>query len=193
MTPLDKIRCFLAESNRIEGLESELDEYFTPPFDRKYVQNASIAWKYITKTNLLTLKQDKLSLYRIKKLHEVTMWNLLPAYQTGVYRTCPVYVNFRYKGKMHTYTAEPSRHIRPLMIQFIKQFAGGKTDPLTMHYEFEKIHPFIDGNGRVGRLLWAWDLLRRGEKVRPILDYFDGDDFYEKRQEYYNALKAYHG
>ncbi len=185
MTPLDKIRCFLAESNRIEGLESDPDTYFNPIFDRQHVTNACDAWRRITKANLLTLKKSKLSTYIVKGLHESTMWNLLPEDQIGVYRTCTVYVG--------GYTAPPARHIRPLMTQFIKQFAGGKFDPLTMHYEFEKIHPFPDGNGRVGRLIWAGDLLRRGKQVHPILDCFDGDDFEEKREEYYSALKAYHG
>jgi len=40
--------------------------------------------------------------------------------------------------------------------------------PFTMHKVYEELHPFMDGNGRSGRLLWAWQMLRFGH--RPGLD-----------------------
>lgn len=184
MTPLEKIRCFLAESNRIEGYVSNPEQYFTGKIVPQHVDNACAAWREIP-SKLIISQQKKLSLYNIKALHRMTMWLFLNEDEIGVYRTCGISVG--------SYTAPPVSKIRPLMTAFIKRFAEGKTDPLTMHYEFEKIHPFIDGNGRVGRLLWAWDLLRRGKQVRPILDNFDGDDFQERRHGYYDALRAYHG
>ena len=186
MALLEQISCFLAESNRIEGLESDPWEYFKDIFARQHVTNACDAWRAMTNTYGneidITLAQVKLTTNKVKTLHMMTMWNLLPKNQQGVYRTVPVYVG--------SSTAPPASKIRPLMTAFIKRFAEGKTDPLTMHYEFEKIHPFPDGNSRVGRLLWAWDLLRRGKQVHPILDNFDGDNFQERRQAYYSALQA---
>jgi Fic family protein len=38
-------------------------------------------------------------------------------------------------------------------------------DPFDMHCEYEMLHPFTDGNGRSGRLLWAWHMLKRGESL----------------------------
>jgi Fic family protein len=41
-------------------------------------------------------------------------------------------------------------------------------DPWVMHVEFEKLHPFMDGNGRTGRAIWVWHMLRCGRKPFEI-------------------------
>jgi Fic family protein len=55
-----------------------------------------------------------------------------------------------------------------------------------VHYRFEGIHPFADGNGRTGRALALWDLYRRGFDSHHI---FSVDEYYgEDRPRYYAAL-----
>ena len=57
-----------------------------------------------------------------------------------------------------------------------------------VHYRFEAIHPFADGNGRAGRALALWELYRRGFDSHHI---FSVDEFYwEDRPRYYAALEA---
>jgi Fic family protein len=57
-----------------------------------------------------------------------------------------------------------------------------------LHYHFEEIHPFADGNGRTGRALALWDLYRRGFDTQHI---FTVDEFYwDHRPQYYRALAA---
>jgi len=57
-----------------------------------------------------------------------------------------------------------------------------------LHYRFEAIHPFADGNGRTGRALALWELYRRGFDTHHI---FSVDEFYwEDRPRYYAALRA---
>ena len=57
-----------------------------------------------------------------------------------------------------------------------------------LHYRFEEIHPFADGNGRVGRALALWELYRRGFDTQHI---FSVDEFYwEDRPRYYRELHA---
>jgi Fic family protein len=57
-----------------------------------------------------------------------------------------------------------------------------------LHYRFEDIHPFADGNGRTGRALALWELYRRGFDSQHI---FSVDEYYwEDRPGYYAALDA---
>ena len=57
-----------------------------------------------------------------------------------------------------------------------------------LHYRFEAIHPFADGNGRTGRALALWELYRRGFDTHHI---FSVDEyFWEDRPRYYAALVA---
>ncbi len=65
-------------------------------------------------------------------------------------------------------------------------FARIVTVALT-HYQFEAIHPFVDGNGRVGRLLVLVELVRSGLLSAPVIHlsgYFESD-----RRRYYDAMK----
>ena len=56
-----------------------------------------------------------------------------------------------------------------------------------LHYRFEAIHPFADGNGRTGRALALWELYRRGFDTHHI---FSVDEYYwEDRPRYYAALE----
>ena len=57
-----------------------------------------------------------------------------------------------------------------------------------LHYQFEEIHPFADGNGRTGRLLALWELYRRGFDTHHV---FSVDEFFwENRARYYASLAA---
>lgn len=53
-------------------------------------------------------------------------------------------------------------------------FVKGADDALATHVRYEKLHPFMDGNGRSGRVLWAWQMRHEGQDpfALPFLQRF---------------------
>ncbi len=52
------------------------------------------------------------------------------------------------------------------------------THPWRIHIQYERLHPFTDGNGRSGRLLWAWQMLN--ENIRPGLSHGFLETYYRQ-------------
>ena len=180
---MEQIANFLAESNRIEGYEFAPSLYLAAlrgrPVDIPHVTNSVAAWKYVTKHN-----RSELRFADLLHLFQRQMNGLLSMNELGGYRKCQVRVG--------PHVPPPPEHLPRLMDRFMAMFNEQAADPLTLHYEFEWIHPFVDGNGRTGRLLWAWDLMRRGNSIYPILDHYGTDDFHTQRNNYYTTLQAHH-
>lgn len=92
-----------------------------------------------------------------------------------------------------SYVPPPPEHLPQCLTDFESYLRNASTFPplieiACLHYQFEAIHPFRDGNGRVGRLLVAlllikWDLL-----PGPMLDF--SAHIERNRQEYYERLLA---
>ena len=90
------------------------------------------------------------------------------------------------------YVTPPANEIKKLLLQLIK-LASQSKDPAPInsaicHFAFEKIHPFIDGNGRVGRLFSAFILIKSGYGYKGFASL---EEYLEKnRQAYYDFLQV---
>lgn len=139
---------------------------------------------FINLKKTATLKST-LSDADILKCHHTLMNNKLDE-SLGEYRKVDVIIGATGKRLL------APQHIELAMQEWLKDFNEQKGTPWELHARYENIHPFIDGNGRTGRLFWAFDLLRRNEYVYSILnDFRDGerfDSFNACRQKYYSAL-----
>lgn len=120
----------------------------------------------------------------ILKLHKIMAADVMDQGAAGRYRTIAVRVG--------RYLPPPPSDVSGLMFELLtwwnKETAGLSPvlSSAIVHYRFEAIHPFADGNGRTGRALALWEFYRRGFDTHHI---FSVDEFYrENRPRYYAAL-----
>lgn len=137
------------------------------------------------------IEGGKITEKNVLKLHEnITHYTLEYTYLEGQYRSQPVYV-VNQKGDI-VFTP-PNANLVPGQIQDLLEWINNTSGELNavisagiIHYEFVRIHPFVDGNGRTGRALAAIYLYLRGFDVDFTLDEY----YSNNRQAYYHALNS---
>jgi Fic family protein len=119
------------------------------------------------------------------KAHKLLMKGLVE--KPGNFRSKSVGI---VKGKEVSHVAPPPQHL-PALINDIFEYYRKSNDPVlikscVIHYEIEFIHPFMDGNGRMGRL-WQTLILM---KEYPLFEFLPFETIIKERQhEYYSALE----
>ena len=150
---------------------------------RREVLNYFAALRLIEKSH----KKRTLTHDDIFKLHKIIAGGgVMDQGAAGTYRTFAVHVG--------RFVPPPASQVSGLMFELLEWWnkeAPNLSPILTsaiVHYRFEAIHPFADGNGRVGRALALWELYRRRFDTHHI---FSIDEFYwEDRPRYYAGLNA---
>jgi Fic family protein len=180
-------------SNRIEGsqLSEEQTRYIfetntldappgeaTPVDDIVETINHFAAFDFMLEQAAKPLTEDM-----IKELHRILKSSTSDSrkewFRVGDYKTLPNMVG----DAKTTPPGKVAQEMGKLLAEYTQRQVVGFADILEFHVRFERIHPFQDGNGRVGRLLLFKECLRNG--IMPfIIDH-------EHKLFYYRGLKEY--
>ena len=149
------------------------------PNEIKEVQNAYEAYE-------LMLRLDPSSVDDLLKAHKLMMNNLVP--ENGKFRSGGVGV---FDGEVLIHMAPPAEFVPEHIHNLFTWYQRSELHPLiksaVFHYEFEFIHPFADGNGRMGRM---WHSLLLG-KWKELFFWLPIEELIQSRQkEYYDTLGA---
>jgi Fic family protein len=160
-----------------EGREVETP---APRFQRE-ITNYFAGLRYVEKN--AGIKQVRHE--HLFELHRLLAGEVMDQGQAGAYRTIGVRVG--------NHLPPHPDDVSPFMFELLEWWNIRATElsPILtssiLHYRFEDIHPFADGNGRTGRALALWELYRRGFDSHHI---FSVDEYYwEDRPAYYAALE----
>lgn len=190
-------------SSRIEGTQADLmDVYLYETgqlalFDTTGANDAREVYQYIQAMNycLNRLQTLPMSLRLIQEAHRELMTGVRSGYSApGEFRTvqnwigapnCPI-------GEARFVPPPPDAMRHCLYDLEAYLHANDSHPPLVrlglIHYQFEAIHPFVDGNGRIGRLLIVLLMVHWGLLPAPLL--YLSEYFERHRQEYYDGLLA---
>lgn len=148
---------FLRESNAIEGVYDELS-----------LADAKAAWEYLIKQNVMTMKV-------ILKTHAILMRNQpLRKSDIGAWRNCHVFVGTR---RMLDPKLVPSHILMQFCLETMR--VKPKPDWKRLHVVYETIHPFVDGNGRTGRMFMNWTRVKRCKLPILVVRESERQDYYQ--------------
>lgn len=188
-------------SSRIEGTQATLGELLAAeagmaversPADLREVGNYVVALEY----GIKRLKQLSLSLRLIKELHAKLMTGVRgDRARPGEFRDIQNWIGRPGIGIAGAaYVPPPPDQVMPCLEAWERFLHDRTLPPLVQvalaHYQFEAIHPFRDGNGRVGRLLITLFLLERAVLPTPLL--YLSAFFEASRPDYYERLQGVH-
>ncbi len=169
-------------SARIEGnpLElSDIESNFVRKDEKKEIFQIYEAMKFAHSFRSKATKE------LILKLHEIAMDGLTS--ELGRFRSEPSAI-YNSAG-IAVYIAPPAQNVGGLISELINYINLGEHEicrAAVAHFAFEKIHPFLDGNGRVGRILLSWHLARLGYE---FIWFSSFEEYIEKnRSDYYSVL-----
>jgi Fic family protein len=186
-------------SSQIEGAQSTLEDVLQFEIDaggRELPRDVEEVVNYVGAMNygLERLRELPLSLRLIREIHARLLEGARGSHRTpGEFRTTQNWIGPADCTLMTaTFVPPPVPEMRQALYN-LEEFLHDASMPLLIqcglaHAQFETIHPFLDGNGRVGRLLITFLLCQREVLQRPLL-YLS---YYLKRHraEYYDRLMA---
>jgi len=160
--------------------------------DKQEVLNYAAVLRYIDRHFLS--QEQPITEDTILHLHALVMKDVLPVDEIGQYRRVPVVVAVSATGEV-VYRPPDWEDVPRLMADFVAWLNSPEAAALMpvleagiAHYEFVRIHPFADGNGRTARVLATLILAQRGFDTKR---FFALDEYYNQdRTSYYEALRS---
>ncbi len=184
-------------SSQIEGTQASLEDLFQfeSGSEIENVNDVEEVVNYVKALNYGISRLDTLpmSLRLIKEIHEILMQGVRGGDKTpGAFKKTQNWIGPPGSTlKDAIYVPPPPHEALSAMGDFEVYMHKSDDLPVLMdcalvHYQFETIHPFLDGNGRLGRLIITFYLYWKGVLGKPLLylSYF----FKKNRQEYYDRL-----
>src|SRR3989344_5131513 len=176
-------------SARIEGNTLTLNEVQNYPSQN---QKKTEVYNLLKALNWLKERSKKeVTLKDILTYHQIVMNKLIDDENLGKFRKNPEAI-FNSAG-IAVFMAPPASKIEPLIKRLIKYSNSSKEQSISIracltHFTFERIHPFLDGSGRVGRVLLQQVLIQGGYGMKgllPLEEYLDNH-----RTLYYRVLEV---
>ncbi len=187
-------------SSQIEGTQSSLQDLLAAEahlLDRKLPRDVDEVVNYVRAMNhgLARLPELPVSIRLIREIHAELMRGVRGGQlQPGELRTSQNWIGPPGSTIGTASFVPPPRHVVPEALGELETFLHARDNlpPLVRialaHVQFETIHPFLDGNGRVGRLLITFLLTECGVLHKPVL--YLSHYFRQHRQAYYEHLQA---
>lgn len=186
-------------SSRIEGTQASLSEVLTAETEEAPIRDENLRevdnYLRAAREGMELLEELPISQRFFRQLHLTLMSDVRGEEKSpGELRRSPVWIGSpNARPETAKFVPPHQDHLGDLLADWEKFVNGEQRMPVLvkcalMHYQFETIHPFLDGNGRIGRLLIGFTLVAEGRLPAPIL-YISG--FFEShRQEYYDRLQG---
>ena len=184
------------QSSKIEGTQTNIEDTFLE--EKEVISEKRDDWEEVR--NYISAMKEAVELLHtlpfssrlIRETHKVLLQGVRGEHkQPGEYRTSQNWIG---GASINDAVFVPPVHTSlPELMSDLEKFANDESNPLPdllkiaiIHYQFETIHPFLDGNGRIGRLLITLFLMEQNLLSTPALyiSYF----LKQNRIEYYDRM-----
>ncbi len=189
-------------SSKIEGTQATIEEVFKYEAEGRNTEKDSkeqdireiINYRFAIEDALNLIKERPIGENFIKQLHSTLLNSVRGASKDrGNFRRIPVFIGKTGAKIEDAIYIPPNANELPNLLSNWEKYVNSENEPdpivqiAIAHYQLEAIHPFLDGNGRIGRLLIPIMLYYRNLLTHPIL--YISEFFENNRDEYYYHLR----